>query len=60
MFLTVQINTMQKRYKAPSRSAPNLVSTSCTVFVSAWPRCRLPVTLGGGKHIMNMPLGLSS
>ena len=24
------------------------ISTSCSVMVSAWPTCRLPVTLGGG------------
>ena len=29
-------------------------------LVRAWPRCKLPVTLGGGMHSMNMPLGLGS
>ncbi len=28
------------------------ISTSCTVKVSAWPMCRLPVTFGGGIMIV--------
>ncbi len=29
------------------------ISASCSVMVSAWPTCRLPVTLGGGIMMVN-------
>ena len=38
----------------------HLVMQSSTLMVRAWPRWREPVTLGGGMHIMNLPLGLGS
>ena len=38
----------------------HLMSESCTALVRAWPRWRLPVTLGGGRVIMNRPLGFGS
>ena len=28
--------------------------------VRAWPKWRLPVTLGGGRQIMNVPFGFGS
>lgn len=31
----------------------HLTSASCIEHVRAWPRCRVPVTLGGGKHNTN-------
>ena len=27
--------------------------TSCTVHVKAWPRCKVPVTFGGGRTMLN-------
>lgn len=29
-------------------------------LVRAWPRCREPVTFGGGMHIMKMPRGFGA
>jgi len=29
-------------------------------LVRAWPKCKEPVTLGGGMHIIKMPFGLGS
>lgn len=36
------------------------VKVSSTAFVSACPKCKEPVTLGGGIIITNVPLGLDS
>ena len=36
------------------------VRESWIELVSAWPRCREPVTLGGGMHIMKMPRGFGA
>ena len=38
----------------------HLVTASSTELVRAWPRWRLPVTLGGGRQIINWPLGEGS
>ena len=38
----------------------HLTSESWMALVRAWPRWRLPVTFGGGRVIMNRPLGFSS
>ena len=35
------------------------ISVSCTVKVSAWPMCRLPVTLGGGIMMVKGVAGLA-
>ncbi len=32
----------------------HLAKTSCTVTVSAWPKCRDPVTFGGGRIMENV------
>lgn len=36
------------------------VIQSSTALVRAWPKCRLPVTFGGGITIMNIPLSFFS
>lgn len=40
--------------------AHHRVRESWMALVSAWPRCREPVTLGGGMHIMKMPRGFGA
>lgn len=47
-------------------SDPEMIGThqrvrlSWMALVRACPRCRDPVTFGGGIHIINMPFGLGS
>lgn len=36
------------------------VRESWMALVSAWPRCKEPVTLGGGMHIMKIPRGFGA
>lgn len=43
-----------------SRCSYHLVRQSWMALVRAWPKCRDPVTLGGGMHIMKMPRGFFS
>lgn len=40
--------------------AHHRVRESWMALVSAWPRCREPVTLGGGMHIMKTPRGFGA
>ena len=35
----------------------HLTIASCMVFPRAWPKWRVPVTLGGGRHITNFSVG---
>lgn len=40
--------------------AHHRVRESWMALVSAWPRCREPVTFGGGIHIMKVPRGFGA
>lgn len=43
-----------------STGAHHRVRESWMALVSAWPRCREPVTFGGGMHIMKIPRGFGA
>ena len=43
-----------------SQPTHHLTMESSMALVRAWPRWRVPVTLGGGRVMMNDPLGLTS
>lgn len=50
----------KQREPEEKTGAHHRVRESWMALVSAWPRCREPVTLGGGMHIMKTPLGFGA